>query len=324
MAEDERTELNDINTLARHSLQNRRERPPVCPIKSVRRSRADGAHPLYLSGPLRAAFLSQRPSPGRQKCLFLPSIYQTPWWFVSLPSPSSPSPTRGSPLLFRRTSPGFPSLRFPPVDLIVSERDEEEETSVSPSGSVPPGGDAFFIKIEKSGRNRRRVRARVRIATSLEAVWDVLTDYERLIDFIPGLAVCRLIERSGGFVRMFQIGQQSLAFGFKFNAKGTMDCYENDLELLPFGRRRNIDFTMIEGDFQLFRGTWSMVQAEESHSSSFPRTTFLSYIVDVEPKLWLPVSLVEKRLCNEIELNLLSIREEAQKRSATDALSDLS
>ncbi|KAF3794415.1 hypothetical protein EJ110_NYTH02347 [Nymphaea thermarum] len=211
-----------------------------------------------------------------------------------------------------------------PVDLIVSERDEEKETSVSPSGSVPPGGDAFFIKIEKSGRNRRRVRARVRVATSLEAVWDVLTDYERLIDFIPGLAVCRLIERSGGFVRMFQIGQQSLAFGFKFNAKGTMDCYENDLELLPFGRRRNIDFTMIEGDFQLFRGKWSMVQAEESHISFFPRTTFLSYIVDVEPKLWLPVSLVEKRLCNEIELNLLSIREEALKRSATDALSDLS
>ncbi|CAN6467472.1 unnamed protein product [Victoria cruziana] len=211
-----------------------------------------------------------------------------------------------------------------PVDLIVSEENDDEETSASPSGTVPAGGDAFFIKIEKPGRNRRRVRARVRIATSLEAVWNVLTDYERLVDFIPGLAVCRLIEKSDRFVRMFQIGQQSLAFGLKFNAKGTMDCYENDLEFLPFGRRRDIDFTMIEGDFQLFQGKWSMVQAEENPNSSSPRATFLSYIVDVEPKLWLPVGLVEKRLCNEIKLNLLSIREEVEKKSATDAFSDLS
>lgn len=39
----------------------------------------------------------------------------------------------------------------------------------------------------------------------------------------------------------------------------------------------------------------------------------LSYFVDVKPKLWLPVQLVEGRLCKEIKLNLACIREEAQK-----------
>lgn len=41
--------------------------------------------------------------------------------------------------------------------------------------------------------------------------------------------------------------------------------------------------------------------------------TTLSYILDVKPKLWLPVRLIEGRLCNEIKKNLTSIRNEAQK-----------
>lgn len=51
-----------------------------------------------------------------------------------------------------------------------------------------------------------------------------------------------------------------MAFGLKFNAKGTIDCYENDLEILPLCKKRVIKFTMIEGDFELFEGEWSIEQ----------------------------------------------------------------
>uniref|UniRef100_A0A7N2MJ45 Coenzyme Q-binding protein COQ10 START domain-containing protein n=1 Tax=Quercus lobata TaxID=97700 RepID=A0A7N2MJ45_QUELO len=57
-----------------------------------------------------------------------------------------------------------------------------------------------------------------------------------------------------------EIGQQNLAFGLKFNAKGIVDCYERELESLPFGQKRDIEFKMIEGDFQLFEGKWSIEQ----------------------------------------------------------------
>lgn len=57
-----------------------------------------------------------------------------------------------------------------------------------------------------------------------------------------------------------QIGQQNLAFGLKFNAKGIVDCYEKELENLPSGQKRDIEFEMIEGDFQLFEGKWSIEQ----------------------------------------------------------------
>lgn len=50
--------------------------------------------------------------------------------------------------------------------------------------------------------------------------------------------------------------------------------------------------------------------------------TTLVYVVDVKPKLWLPVRLVEGRLCREIRTNLSCIRQEAEKvfQSANSAL----
>ena len=41
--------------------------------------------------------------------------------------------------------------------------------------------------------------------------------------------------------------------------------------------------------------------------------TTLSYLVDVKPKMWLPVRLVEGRLSSEIKTNLSCIREEAKR-----------
>lgn len=191
--------------------------------------------------------------------------------------------------------------------------------SMSPSDSII-GVD---IEIEEIGKNSRRIRSQVGIDASLETIWGILTDYERFADFISGLAVSKLLQKGGSFARLFQIGQQSLALGLKFDAKGIVECYEKELETLPFGRRRDIDFKMVEGDFQTFEGKWSIEETyteryknsneAEGVEKDFEKTTTLSYVVDVKPKMWLPVRLVEGRLCREVQLNLSCIREEATK-----------
>jgi len=68
---------------------------------------------------------------------------------------------------------------------------------------------------------------------------------------------------------LLQIGQQNLAFGLKFNAKAVLDCYEKDLEILSYGQRRDIEFKMVEGDFETFRGRWSIVQVRDVISRCF-------------------------------------------------------
>uniref|UniRef100_A0A453GVV7 Coenzyme Q-binding protein COQ10 START domain-containing protein n=1 Tax=Aegilops tauschii subsp. strangulata TaxID=200361 RepID=A0A453GVV7_AEGTS len=120
----------------------------------------------------------------------------------------------------------------------------------------------FEMEVRKlpGKKNRRLVRARVRVGAPLRAVWATLTDYEGLAGFIPGLSECRLLHQDKAFARLYQVGEQDLALGFKFNAKGTIDCYEGEMELLPESgaRRREIDFNMVDGDFKVFQGKWSV------------------------------------------------------------------
>lgn len=199
--------------------------------------------------------------------------------------------------------------------LLVTEDDEVED-----SESLVE--DGVYIEVTKleNEKNSRRIESRISIDASLDSIWNILTDYERLADFIPGLALSKLIQKGPNFARLLQIGEQNLAFGLKFDAKGVIDCFEKELETLPSGMKRDIDFKMIEGDFQLFEGKWSILQtfSDGSCEDSPVReiNTTLSYIVDVKPKMWLPVRLIEGRLCNEIKKNLKSVRGEAQK--ATD------
>ncbi|XP_009600979.1 uncharacterized protein LOC107822934 [Nicotiana tabacum] len=199
--------------------------------------------------------------------------------------------------------------------------------NVNDKGDQGDDDDGVEIEIEKLGKRRRRIRSKIAVNASLQNVWEVLTDYERLADFIPGLAVSQLLQKEPNFARLLQIGEQDLAFGLKFNAKGIVDCYEKDLEDLPIGQRRDIEFKMMEGDFYLFEGKWSIEQCNtgsvNKHDSSVgqPFHTTLFYIVDVEPKLWLPVRVIEGRLCKEIKTNLQSVREEAQKVYLTSSSS---
>ncbi|CAN1293062.1 hypothetical protein LINPERPRIM_LOCUS21867 [Linum perenne] len=180
-------------------------------------------------------------------------------------------------------------------------------------GSNGETSGGISIEVQKVGTNSRRIRSKIAIEASLDAVWSILTDYERLADFIPGLAVSKLLEKKDNFARLYQIGQQNLPLGLKFNAKAVLDCYEKDLETLYLGKKRDIEFKMTEGDFQFFQGKWSIEQVGKLYLFGRIVKTTLSYSVDIKPKLWLPVHLIEGRICSEIKMNLTCIREEAQK-----------
>nr|XP_010909550.1 uncharacterized protein LOC105035620 isoform X5 [Elaeis guineensis] len=63
---------------------------------------------------------------------------------------------------------------------------------------------------------------------------------------------------------------------------------------------------------RLYQIDGDMCKDDENMVGKGFQTTLL-YFVELEPKLWVPVRLLEGRVCREIKINLQSIREEAQR-----------
>ncbi|MEO0868210.1 MAG: SRPBCC family protein [Cyanobacteria bacterium J06642_11] len=150
------------------------------------------------------------------------------------------------------------------------------------------------IKTEKLAPRQRQIIATVAIPCALEHVWQVLTDYERLAEFVPNLTESRLLNRPDGGIRLEQIGAQCF-LNFKFCARVILDMTET----FP----RELGFSMVEGDFKKFMGKWSLQPAIIGSQSA----TVLSYELVVQPPLAMPVQLIERHICHNLTQNLLAI-----------------
>jgi ribosome-associated toxin RatA of RatAB toxin-antitoxin module len=143
---------------------------------------------------------------------------------------------------------------------------------------------------------QRQISARIQIPHPVEKVWQVLTDYDRLADFIPSLAKSQRIEHPQDGIRLEQVGTQSW-LKFKFCAKVVLDMVEQ----FP----HQLDFQMVEGDFKKFFGSWILQPSADGTG------TELLYTICVLPPLSMPIGIIERRLKSGLVLNLSAIRQRA-------------
>ncbi|WYL93781.1 MAG: SRPBCC family protein [Gloeotrichia echinulata IR180] len=155
------------------------------------------------------------------------------------------------------------------------------------------------VQVDKIADRQRQITAKIQIPHPVETVWQVLTDYEALAEFIPSLAKSRLLEHPQGGIRLEQIGSQRL-LNFNFCARVVFDLEE----YFP----KEINFRMVEGDFKGFTGSWCL----EPYSLGELMGTNLCYTIQVWPKLTMPVAIIEPRLTKDIRSNLLAIYHRVQ------------
>jgi ribosome-associated toxin RatA of RatAB toxin-antitoxin module len=152
------------------------------------------------------------------------------------------------------------------------------------------------VQIEKIADRQRQITATIQIPQPVEKTWRVLTDYESLAEFIPNLSKSRLLEHPDGGIRLEQIGSQRL-LNFNFCARVVLDLEE----CFP----KEINFRMIEGDFKGFSGSWCL----KPYSFGDLMGTHLCYTIQIWPKLTMPLKIIEPRLTNDMQLNLLAIHQ---------------
>jgi ribosome-associated toxin RatA of RatAB toxin-antitoxin module len=152
------------------------------------------------------------------------------------------------------------------------------------------------VEIEKIAERQRQITGTIQIPQPPEVVWQVLTDYEGLADFIPNLAQSRRLEHPRGGIRVEQIGSQRL-MKMNFSVRVVLDLEESFPD--------KISFEMVEGDLKAFSGTWLLSCGDDAAE------TTLCYRILVHPKITMPVSIIEQRLSQDLKVNLVAIRDRA-------------
>lgn len=147
---------------------------------------------------------------------------------------------------------------------------------------------------EKIDLDRHQISAKITIPHSLQQIWQVITDYESLPDFIPNLVKCQRLPHPESGIRVEQIGSKC-ALHFCFSARVVVDFIEH----FP----HKIQFQMVEGDFKVFSGEWKLLPDCERNENF----SELHYSLQVAPKIPVPIALLKQQLHQDLSINLLAI-----------------
>ena len=187
-----------------------------------------------------------------------------------------------------------------PVEAIEDDAISNESASKNNDrfANVATANGRIEVLTEKLDGRRRQITATVQIPHSIENVWSILTDYERLSDFIPSLKSSRRIDHPNDGIRIEQIGSESL-LKVKFCARVVLDMFES----FP----HCVGFEMVEGDFKMFCGEWQLQPISDGNF------TELTYVLRVWPSRLIPVGMIEKRLSQGLQVNLIAIKQRADE-----------
>jgi Polyketide cyclase / dehydrase and lipid transport len=177
------------------------------------------------------------------------------------------------------------------------------------------------VRIERTSANSRRIAGEIAVPATLDDVWSILTDYDRLAIHVPNLMESRITQRNspgrpgdGSFrCRLFQKGSQKI-IGFDFSASVTMDMTEKPLS----NGDRAIVFKCVDSQFfSEFDGQWTV--KEQVGADGNPET-ICYYMVDVRPKGPVPVAALEWRIREDVPSNLRAVKAATLRINAPNML----
>nr|XP_023920550.1 uncharacterized protein LOC112032077 isoform X4 [Quercus suber] len=205
-------------------------------------------------------------------------------------------------------------------DLIGEEEEEEEEEEEDRK--------LVHCEVEVISWRERRIKAQISVHAHIQSVWNALTDYERLADYIPNLVsrfpnlftshgisfslvLTSLPNFIGGRIacphpERIWLEQRGLqrALYWHIEARVVLDLQEFPIS----ANHRELHFSMVDGDFKKFEGKWSLKSGTTRSSS-----TTLSYEVNVIPRFNFPAIFLERIIRSDLPVNLKALACKAEK-----------
>ncbi len=142
-----------------------------------------------------------------------------------------------------------------------------------------------------------QVSAQLTMPVSRCAVYEVLTDYEHLPDFIPGMLKTRVKHIANNQVNVWQLAEVQVLF-FHIKMESTLD-----MEEMP---NQRISFKQTAGDLKFYSGEWQLSKTLQG--------TQLHYDARLSFKQFMPVFLARAVLESELEKRFIAIAQQALHR----------
>ena len=157
------------------------------------------------------------------------------------------------------------------------------------------------ISVETKRRDEAlEVLCRASLEAPLELIWQTLTDYNRLAEFIPGMRKSRVMETRGTAVIVEQLGEASFLF-FSFPIEVTLATTERPPHL--------IEVSMLKGNLKRFEGAYRIEPQAGGRS-------LLHWSGIIEPEASMPPLIGELLMRASIEDQFRGMVREIRRRDA--------
>lgn len=174
---------------------------------------------------------------------------------------------------------------------------------LSAYGPAARPAEQLSVEAERQGEGIE-IRASAVVFAPLALVWEVLTDYEKLPRFIPGIARSSVRSRDGGRVVVDQVGEARFLF-FVFPI-------ETRLEVIESARER-VTSRAVSGNLRRMLGRYDIALDE-------PRgTCLLTYQGTIEPDFALPPLIGVAAMRAMVEEQFTAMVAEIERRAAAGA-----
>ena len=142
-----------------------------------------------------------------------------------------------------------------------------------PAVARPPAVDVSVARIDTDAGRVYQVTAGGEVAASPADVWRILTDYDRMAEFVPDMHSARVLSRSGDTAVVEQLGVAHFLF-FRRAIRLVVQVREQPIS--------QIDISLVDGDMKVYNCTWKLVPVPDTGG------TRVIYSGALAPKFYVP------------------------------------
>jgi ribosome-associated toxin RatA of RatAB toxin-antitoxin module len=177
-------------------------------------------------------------------------------------------------------------------------------SEAKPEPEIMPHAGQMLVGTKAPGEDKWPLQVKVTLFIEAEqkVVWNVLTDYAHMPEFVPHMKSCAILGRQGEEIVVEELLKSFLV---------TMHL-ELAIKESPPGR---IDFRLLRGNMRAYDGHWDLIPVG-------PTATILNLEIKVEPGFYAPRSIVSWVLKDHLPEGLLAVRKRALKEIGHPAPSE--